>query len=173
MRLRLGFQESKLVLKGHGLKTSRDYRLFIEKHPTLNLAKNPEAKFHDTGEWNGWDDYLQTGFTNPKRIRKMSYDKARKLVKDLGIKSSREYFELKKLGTLPYTLPTTPKTTYKKDWKGWHIFLDINPTTQHRAWVSYEKCKEWAINNKIKTQAQWDIIKKPINIPSDPARVYK
>lgn len=169
---KLGFTESKLVLKGNNLKSSVDYYEFIEKYPTLNLPRNAESKFHRTGEWRGWYDFLSLDKPNPYRVKKLSYNQAKKLVRQLKIKSSIEYYNLKKQNKLPLELPYTPKVTYKKQWKGWHIFLGTNPTTQLRKWASYEKCRKWARENNIKTEQEYRDAKRPINIPSDPRRIY-
>lgn len=170
---KLGFIESKLVLKGNDLKSRKEYEAFIEKYPGLPLSKNPESKFHKSGEWQGWDDFLNTGKIQPIRIKKLSYNDGKKLARKLGIKTSIEYFFLKRQGKLPLTLPYKPQSTWKNDWEGWHKFLGTKPTTQHRQWASYEKAKKWARDNNIKTQIQWLRAKRPLDIPSDPARIYK
>lgn len=170
---RLGFNESKLLLKSKKLKTRSEYDKFISKNREYNLAKNPEAKFHDTNEWLGWDDYLCTGKINPKRIKKLTFHQAKNITKKLKIKSSAQYFEYKRKKILADNMPSDPKGVYSKDWKGFADFLGNKPTTQRRKWASFTNCRKWAKSKNFKSVDEYSNSNKPIDIPSDPSRIYK
>ena len=99
------------------------------------------------------------------------FEAARAYVREIGLKSSREYKAWSKSGQRPSDIPGAPWTAYKEwlgfaDWLGTHI--EPRPFAQAREFVqllglpSSSKYKDWA-----KTGA------RPPDIPLSPESVYK
>jgi hypothetical protein len=54
----------------------------------------------------------------------VSFSTARKLVKPLKIKDSREWRELCRQGARPHGVPYNPDRTYREQWISWNHFLN-------------------------------------------------
>ena len=107
------YKEASKIAQDNGISSYSEYQK-VSKY--LGLPSNPNLIYKDNG-WTTWYDFL--GKTDPY---KYSYEKARMIVQDNGISSSRRYRKLSKsLG-----LPSNPNHIYKNNgWTTWYDFLGI------------------------------------------------
>ena len=74
-------------------------------------------------------------------------------------------------------MPHTPEIVYANNgWISWGDFLGTNRVqSQKIVFVSFEECRQWFINNNIKSGDHWKKVRKtkPNNIPSNPEKTYK
>jgi len=105
----------------------------------------------------------------------LSFEEARSIVQNLNIKSVKDFHRLKE--ARPSGVPSEPNLTYrKKGWVSWGDFLGTNKIQSKKAvFVSYDECKKWMIDNRIKSGEDWKSKRKnkPIFIPSHPNKIYK
>lgn len=96
-----------------------------------------------------------------------TYEEAKKIVMDNGIKSLSEYTKhSKELG-----LPACPNDTYKE--KGWVDSYDFLGKERPMSFPSYEEAKKIIQENKIKSQTEYRICFKKFGLHSTPENYYK
>jgi len=95
-----------------------------------------------------------------------SYDEAKRIVRELGIKSSSEYRRCEKL---PSCISLAPDKTYSEQFEGWKIFLGTR--------VSFEEATLIVRGLKIRTSIEYRLMFKkkelPGVLPSEPGATYK
>lgn len=107
-----------------------------------------------------------------------SFTAARKFVHSLGLIKNNEWKEYAKSGKKPDDIPANPSQAYAgKGWMGIPDWLgNGNLSNKDRVYVTYEECKNFALEKKITKQKEWEDFCKsgnrPINIPSKPSREY-
>jgi len=152
----VSFEEARTFVKGLNLKSTRSWYLYCKGYipdlPTkpINIPKAPEYIYRHKG-WMGYSNFLgYIGKASPIRDESLTtelvstiptpntttfyqcrdwmvWDKARDLVRSMGLRTSTEYAQwckglLKHRTPKPYTLPTSPGYMYK-EWVSWKDFL--------------------------------------------------
>lgn len=81
----------------------------------------------------------------------------------------------KNINNLPDFISPYPYDTYKyRGWISWGDFLNTERVAdQYRVYMSYDKAKEWCLQNNIKSQKQYKLSEKPINLPYKAERTYR
>jgi len=109
------------------LKFKQTYEWFEhtknESFPS-NIPKFPNQSYKNKG-WKSWADFLGAkNYSNNKRVYR-SYDEAKKYIKNLNLKSAREWEDyVKGNKEFPLDIPKRPAIPYQnKGWKGWGDFL--------------------------------------------------
>jgi len=125
-------------------------------------------------------DWLGTGTiaTFDKKFR--SFEKAREFVQKIGIKSQTEWEKYLKSGKRPKDIPGGPRSTYKKEWKGWGHFLGTGTIANRLiVYAPFKEAREFAQSLELKNLFEWReyVVKnkkfiQEKGIPADP-RVYK
>jgi hypothetical protein len=82
----------------------------------------PNLTYENKG-WKNWGDFLGTGFIAFTKRKYRSFKKAREYAQALKLKSSKEWYLHTKLKNFPNDIPISPRTTYKKEFKGMGDFL--------------------------------------------------
>ena len=71
-----------------------------------------------------------------------SYEKNKTWVQKMKIKTEINFHKLHKAGKLPSGIPSSPRTVYKKEWKGWGDFLGTGRiANQNIVWPSIKEAK--------------------------------
>jgi hypothetical protein len=114
--------------------------------------------------------------------RMIPFDKARSILLDEVVGSSRHYKKWYKLNR-PANLPVHPDRIYKENWKGWNHFLGNNNFRigeNHHGRInykSYEDAKQIIQKFGIKSWEEWREFCKteymPIDIPKRPDTFYR
>jgi hypothetical protein len=106
------------------------------------------------------------------------FEEARKFVHSLNLKSEKYWKEYKNSGKKPDDIPGSPRTVYKKEWKGLGDWLgtgSISPSD--RKFRKYEEARKFARKLNFKNKFEWadyvKLRKHPIDIPNDPGKSYK
>ena len=107
-----------------------------------------------------------------------SYEKDKTWVQKMKIKTEINFNKLHKAGKLPSGIPSSPRTVYKKEWKGWGDFLGTGRVAnQNRKFRSYDGASSFGKKIGVKTQDEWDDYIKsnelPPDVPRDPFSLYK
>lgn len=94
-----------------------------------------------------------------------SYEDAKRIVREKGIKSQRVFrAKCKELG-----LPSNPNYTYKEEWIDWHSFFGKETITH----PSYEGAKKRVIEAGIMGAEDYRSKYKELGLPSNPNNFYK
>ena len=138
-------------LRGYLYKNIYDNSLFLQRK---------YEKFKLSGE-------IRIALQN---IEFVSYEDASEFVRNLGIKTHKEWKRYKKNNGI-IDIPSNPDTTYKnKGWIGWETFVGTT-------FWDYEKAKEYVRSLGLSGAREWKQYssseKRPYNIPSNPWSVYK
>ena len=162
----------KLNLKG--LKEWREYCKSGEKPDDIP----PKPDYTYSKDYKGVGDWLGTGRVSNKDRQFLSFEKAKKFVQSLELKSQTQWKEYRKSKNRPSNIPSNPNLIYKKQWKGMGDFLGTgNVAPSDMVFLSFEKAKKFVQSLELKSQTQWiEYCKsgnKPDNIPQKPARTYK
>ena len=112
----------------------------------------------------------------------LNWNESGKYLQSLGIKTNKEFRELKKLGVLPENFPPNPPGAYKNIWKekdGWSGYLNSG-NRAYRNYIDFKNLHNIISKKKFNSKIdygkwgksiEWSIGKK--DIPSAPNVVYK
>lgn len=108
----------------------------------------------------------------------MPFNDARAFVQSLSLKSRAEWRSFCNTDSIPYDIPNNPDRIYAN--QGWISLGDWLGTgtiaPQLKKYRPYNEARKFVHSLKIKTQREWQkyapTANKPIDIPSDPVRVY-
>jgi Phage-integrase repeat unit len=105
------FPKAKKFVQSLGLKDGLEYRQWCRSGQKPDyIPSAPHKVYKKQNQWNGWEDFLGTGF--------LTFEEAKKFVHSLGLKSEDEWREYYRSGQKPDNIPTSPNNVYKKEWKG-------------------------------------------------------
>jgi|LauGreDrversion4_2_1035121.scaffolds.fasta_scaffold13238_4 predicted GIY-YIG superfamily endonuclease len=102
------------ILKNIGIiKSRKDWKKIVSEGLIPNFIPNRPERFYKNKNrgWISWGDFLSNGFIANQYKKILSYDDAKIMVKNLNIKTIKEYKERQKLYV--NTLPAHPHLTYK------------------------------------------------------------
>ena len=118
------YEELKKITRDQGLKKSEEYFSWREKNKGVfngwRIPSNPHRYYGN--KWEGWDVFF-----GKSSLPFASYEELKKIIRDQGIKSRREYNNqrYKLEGVLNgWKLPSNPHTHYGDEWKSWPEFLN-------------------------------------------------
>ncbi|MHB8090843.1 MAG: integrase repeat-containing protein, partial [Syntrophales bacterium] len=153
-----------------------------------DIPANPNWIYKDKG-WKGMGDWLGTGKTAPNLRQYLSFEKARKFVHLLKLKSETEWRlfckgQLKEKGKYPGYIPSSPHCTYKeKGWKGMGDWLGTGTIAPRlRKYRPFGEARAFARSLGLKSQTEWKKFcsgqmpekgKLPEDIPAKPDNTYK
>ena len=142
------------------------------------IPRDPYEVYVNKG-WISWGDYLGTGNIFDNKVNYLTYDKAKLIIKDVGIKTQKEHIKLTKEGKIPENIPNRPERYYKKrGWVSWGDYLGTgNISNQYKEFITYDEFKSEIKKLNIKTLSQFKKLikggKMTKNIPTNPNIIYK
>ena len=182
------FEEAREFVRGLKFQSASDWRNFSksQKRP-LDIPVAPNEAYKHNG-WVSWGDWLGTERIATNKIEYWDFQRARKFVHKLGLKSTEEWQAFCKglvqnKGHLPPEIPSHARRTYEN--KGWVSMGDWLGTgfvaTNLRKYRSIESSKKFVQKLKIKTITEWQQYCKgmltgkpplPPDIPPNPHIAY-
>ena len=133
------FKNAKSFVHKLGLTGQSEWRKYCQGNIASLQSKPddipaaPNYIYRNLG-WINWGDWLGTNIIASYKIKFRNYVEAKKFVKQLGLKSQKEWRKYKKGSfkekpILPQDMPKAPEHTYKVkgSWKGWPDFLGYEP----------------------------------------------
>ena len=116
----LPFEEAREFVRALGLVSGSKWREYCNSgNKPNNIPSSPRFVYKD--KWISMGDWLGTDTIAPQNMKFLSFKDARKIVRTLGIKTSRDWREYK---LRPKNIPYKPQVKYKNNgWKGWPDFL--------------------------------------------------
>jgi hypothetical protein len=167
------FKDAKVFVHQLGLKNEAEWRFFLKSRQLpSDIPKSPASVYN---EWKGLGDWLGTGNVAPADRKFLSFEDAKKVVRDFNIQTQKELKEFILSENCPPDFPSNPNATYKDQWKGFGDFLGTNTLApQDMKFYSYAEAKRILISNKVRNREEYYVLKK-INplLPASPAMKYK
>jgi superfamily II DNA or RNA helicase len=120
------FEEARAFVHQLKLKTHKEWTDWKKTDAKpCDIPADPSKTYKNNG-WQGVGDWLGTNvIANQKRIHR-SYNEARDFVRQLRLKSGKEWLEWTKTDDKPSDIPANPEAVYKdKGWLGWSDWLGI------------------------------------------------
>ena len=122
---KLQFNEVKLWVKSNTKINSKSkwYEYIKTNDLPIFIPNNPREVFLNKG-WVSWGDFLGTGRLWDNNVNYLNYNDAKKIIKNLNIKTGLKYKEFSKNNLIPDNIPNRPERYYKKrGWVSWGDFL--------------------------------------------------
>jgi predicted RecB family nuclease len=139
----LPFEKARTFMRKLGLRNRDEYWAWQRsgKRPK-SIPACPEIIYKYTG-WKDLGDWLGTGNSGRQPKKKMTYLQAKAYVQALGIKTQKEFFEWRKSGQRPDTLPSDAARVYF-EFEGWGKFLGTDRVAnQDKKYWDYERAKRF------------------------------
>jgi hypothetical protein len=112
------------------------------------------------------------------KINWLPFQEAKRFVHKLNFKTVTEWLNYSKSRKRPFNIPSTPRRTYKNEWKGMSDWLGtgIIPT-QKRVYRKYLDAQKFVHTLKLINRTAWTKYcksgNKPNDIPNNPWHVYR
>lgn len=175
------FQKAKEYAKKLGVKTTGEwFRLYSEGKITTEIPKYPNQVYKTDG-WKTWGDFLGTGKVADHEKKYLPFEAARSFVRKLELQNSKDWKAFCDSTEFPQNIPKTPSNTYKSSgWKGMYDWIGRKEKARfyrNRDILSFDKAREFARSQKLKTWKEWQQFikteKVPVNVPKNPEKIYK
>jgi len=166
------------------IESGNEWKRYIRKNGNFGiLPLDPQLSYKNRG-WESWSDLLPNyvGDINKRsRFKKhYTYNQAKKYIKKLNIKTSKEWKEYLKKYKVDGRMPSAPYVVYGKigQWISWGEFLGTNNLhNKDKIFYTYNKAKKIVKNLKLTNYTNWENYIK-INgsikgVPRHPQRYYK
>jgi superfamily II DNA or RNA helicase len=173
------FEDARNFAQMLNLKTSEQWKTYCSSGnlPT-DIPRNPHQTYKGKG-WIGFGNWLGTNRLANFDIIYMPFDDAKKIVRELGIKSANEWRRYCKSGNKPSNIPNAINKTYEnKGWKGWGDFFGTGKIANYNIkWMDYEKAVKYIHTLNITSANDYrkacELNQIPKEIPSSPNLSYK
>jgi superfamily II DNA or RNA helicase len=149
----MAFEEAREYVRGLNIKSTKEYTSFWRnKKLPVNLPARPHSSYKGDG-FISMPDFL--GYKN--RFQEwIEFEKARKYVNELNLKSTPEYDAFWKSGNLPDNIPRFPRKVYKKEWVSMGDWLGTGRIADHlKEYLIFEEAKNFVRKLKLKNQDEW------------------
>jgi len=166
------------VLKLNLISVSEWYAYCKSGNLPSDIPKTPSQIYKNDG-WIGMGHWLGTGRIADHLKKYKTYEDAKKYVRNLKIKNINEWKKFTILNNYPIDIPKAPDNAYKnKGWLGWGDFLGNGTIASfNRKYLDYNNARNFVINLKLKSGAEWRSYTKsgklPTDIPKTPKKVYE
>jgi superfamily II DNA or RNA helicase len=173
------FEDARSFVNELGLKSTKEWRSYSKSiNKPIDIPSVPEKTYRGKG-WISMGDWLGTNYVSVNLRNYLSFTKARKYVRELKLKSQKEWMNYCKSGDLPHNIPSKPARVFKGmgwismgDWLG--TFKVASHLIKHR---TFHDAKTFAQSLNLQSSKDW---KKycnenvlPFGIPKTPEQVYK
>ena len=172
------FEEARKFATSLKLKGGKEWQAHCKSGDKPDdIPSHPDRTYKNKG-WTNWGDFLGSGTIASKDMKDnvfLSFEEARKFVRELRLKDTPAWNEYRKSNLKPGNIPSTPNAVYKNDgWVSIPDWLDNgNLSNTVREWLTYEECQKFAQKNNITSQIEWEKFdKKPSTVPSHPDRKF-
>lgn len=178
------FKKGRDFVRKLGLKNRYEWAVYctVENLCPQDIPVNPDESYKD---WKGWKNWLGQYEKTPF----ISFEKAREKVRELGLKSSKEWkrycnWDPNDIGLKPAEIPASPHVYYKEEgWKGYGDWLGTNRIASfQREYLPFEEARDFVRNLGLTSSELWvsyckgelpHLPPKPDTIPTNISRKYR
>ena len=144
-----------------------------------DVPSNPQAVYKDSG-WQGFGDWLGTGYVQHNKRRFLDYFEARTLARSLKLPSAKRWQDWAKTPERPPNVPSNADQVYKRlgSWISWADFLGLSLYSQkNRQMRNFDEARQFARSLHFANIDEWRRWAKtgdrPIDIPAAPDHAYR
>jgi len=176
----LSFGEARDYVRSQNLENTRAWKKWSngtlegkERRPDF-IPSNPDIVYRNDG-WISWSDWISENI----EIEYLSFEEARDFVRSLNLANAEQwqkYYQGKIDGLVkPDNIPWNPQKIYAEQWNGIKDWIGTD-------WKNFEEAREFVRNLGLNGQVEWRLYcknelngyePKPLDIPTDPKRVYE
>eukprot|EP00947_MAST-08B_sp_MAST-8B-sp1_P003452 g3452.t1 len=181
----LGFTAARVIVVKLKLRRVKEWNEWRKsgQRPS-NVPSNPEKVYKDKG-WVSWPDWMGYQYTHGDASRGKSqmlpYSRASEIVRQLKLKSQKEWTEWSKSGQRPSNVPSSPDKVYKdKGWVSypeWMGYQANDSKAKSQQMLGFTAARVIVVKLKLRSVKEWYEWSKsgqrPSNVPSSPDKVYK
>lgn len=143
----------------------------------MNIPSSPQKVYKNLG-WVNWANWLGTENIATQKKITIDYSEAEKFVRNLNLKSVKEWREYIKSGKKPAFLSYNPERTYKNiGWVSYGKFLGSGQiAAKYKKFETFEKAKKIVKKQKLSTlleYTKWRRLNSNYRLPSRPPIHYK
>ena len=171
------FESEREFVRSLGLQSRKDWQDYYKsgKKPD-DIPAIPNRTYKN--EFKGMGDWLGTGTIASRYRIYRPFAEARKFVRALNLKGTKEWKEYCASGNKPDDIPSNANLTYKKEFKGYGDWLGTGRIAyQDRIYRPYQEARKFVRKLGLKNQKDWYEYcasgNKPNDIPADPWITYK
>jgi hypothetical protein len=173
------FLAAREFVRGLGLKSQGEWKNYRKsgKKPS-DIPASPNVVYRDEG-WVGLADWLGTDTIPSRDLMFRPYAGAQQFVHTLGLRTQGEWFEYCKSGNKPRDIPASPNVVYKGEgWKNLRDWLGTEKRGKKKpVFRPFAEARDFVRTLGLKGFTDWCEFsrsdKRPIDIPSNPSKVYK
>jgi hypothetical protein len=176
----LPFKEARALVREVGLGSQKEWLEWCRDAPRpSNVPSNPQRTYKDKG-WVSWADWLGYGEGEPKSNEFLPFEKAREIVRAVGMESW-EWPQWSK-ECRPADIPSAPDATYADEgWVSWPDWLGygegrVAKDRTPKSFLPFEEARELVRNVGLGSQEQWwewcRDAPRPANMPFNPNVTY-
>jgi superfamily II DNA or RNA helicase len=179
LRKYLPFEEARKFSRALGLKTQKEWKIFTQSgNLPQSIPKAPQHTYAGNG-WKGLRDWLGTETLKRNRSFVLPFEEAKRLVRELHLKSQTEWRAYVKENRLPEGVPSNPNRTYKGE--GWISFGDWLGTgtiaPRLRTYRPFIEARKFSRQLRLSSRKEWMAFassgRLPEDIPAKPDHVYR
>lgn len=176
----LAFEEARTYVRNQKLENTRAWKKWSkgilegkERRPDF-IPASPDIVYKNSG-WLSWSDWISENI----EIDYLPFEEARDYVRSLNLTSAEQwqrYYQGKIDGLVkPDNIPWNPQKIYAEQWNGIKDWIGTD-------WKNFEEAREFVRNLGLNGQVEWRLYcknelngyeSKPLDIPTDPKRVYE
>ena len=171
------FEPAVEYVRAFNFRNSGEYDQWSQsgKKPA-DIPADPYQAYKD--QWRGWDYYLGESFVDSRTREFREFEPAVEYIHALGLQSSKEHEQWSQSGNRPADIPADPYRVYKSKWRSWGHYLGTGViANRKRKFRDFEPAVEYirALGlRESKEHREWSKSgKRPVDIPSNPYKVYK
>ncbi|XRB10147.1 methyltransferase domain-containing protein [Pycnococcus provasolii] len=174
------FEDARAYVRTLGLKSTDEYKAWSKSGARpYDIPSDPQKSYKLSG-WTSYGDFL--GFSEGQGARGdfRSFEDARSYVRQLGLKSQKDWKEWRK--SRPHDIPANPDTTYAlSGWTSYGDFLGyaVGKHAQKpkaSKFRSFEDARAYVRKLDLKSKEEWNAWSKsgarPHDIPGNPNKTY-
>ena len=158
------------------LKNVKEYLGYIKQKKLLNKFHIIPSNVYKNKGWVDYSNYL--GSKKRVKIDYVSYDQAKKFLKQFKIEKAKDYQSFFNSNKKTIEIPSHPDRTYKnKGWKNWAEYLgNSNIAHKNIKFLNYKEAKSICIKNKISNNKEYTDFRRKnpkMYLPSYPPVTYE
>jgi superfamily II DNA/RNA helicase len=174
----LNYAKAVKLLSKLNLQSRKDFMIHYNKGKIpISIPKGPDGYYKRRKEWTNWGHFIGTDQVATQDRKYEKFEVAKKIIKNLNLKSKSDFEKKYKDGLIPKNIPIAVYKVYKKKWKGFGDFLGTGTIAPHKKiYLDYEEAIK--IIHPLKISSMNEYKKKynegliPENIPKIPRSTY-
>lgn len=172
------FEEARSFVQKLGLKSQKEWYEYCSSGQKPDyIPRKPRRTYIDKG-WINLGDWLGTGKIATHKMVYRPYNEAREFARSLGLTRQVQWFDYCKSGQKPNDIPTSPRSTYKHQFKNFGDWLGTGRIgNNNRNYRSFNDAREYSKTLKLSGKTAWEKWSadgnRPKDIPGNPRKIYK